>query len=376
MISALAGSALVVSIAGGITYWRYISAPKLSGTPYKLAVAVLGTSAGFLWWGINTLKGTIHPETFPAANYIGMLTISLLHYMVWGAVITGIISVGMRLAKTSPQARTAMIRKAALISVIIAVAATAYGIGEARRLSTPEYEIVSSKLPASFDGYRIGVITDLHLGPVNDAELTAKAVQIVNDKNVDMVVLGGDLVDGLVSQIGDYVQPLEDITAPDGVFAVSGNHEFYADSPDNWMRQWAKHGADVIDNSHRVITRGSDSIVLGGLSDATATEGYEPSVKDMFPTQPEDFTIVLAHQPVQVTDSASVAADLQISGHTHGGQLWPFRYLVMLAQPAIDGVKTVQGVPIVTSRGAGTWATPVRVGASPQIPIVTLRHEK
>lgn len=187
-------------------------------------------------------------------------------------------------------------------------------------------------------------------------------------------MLGGDLIDGKVSQVSDALAPLADLEAPLGVFAVSGNHEFISQEADAWMDHWETLGIDVLRNENVTLTRGSASIRMAGIHDETGRGPDSPNIDDALAGVPADtFTMLAAHQPKAAESGQGKGVDLQLSGHTHGGQLWPFRYAVLLQQPLVDGLGAVDDVPVLTSRGAGAWGPPVRVLAPPEIPVITLR---
>jgi predicted MPP superfamily phosphohydrolase len=259
--------------------------------------------------------------------------------------------------------------------VVAALGTTAYGLHEAAMPTVTPVTVTSPQLPEGFDGLRVALVTDLHVGPVRDASFTQRVVDEVNAQRPDVVVLGGDLVDGKVSQVSDALAPLADLKAPLGVFAVSGNHEFISQEADAWLKHWETLGITVLRNENVALRRQSDTIRIAGVHDETGTGADAADVDGALGSAPPGgFTILVAHQPRQALDAQGRGIDLQLSGHTHGGQVWPFRYAVRLQQPVIDGLQTVGDVPVLTSRGAGAWGPPVRVLAPPEIPLVTLRR--
>jgi predicted MPP superfamily phosphohydrolase len=261
------------------------------------------------------------------------------------------------------------------VVVVTALGATAYGLHEAAMPTVTPVTVTSRQLPEGFDGLRVALVTDLHVGPVRDASFTQRVVDEGNAPRPDVVVLGGDLVDGKVSQVSDALAPLADLKAPLGVFAVSGNHEFISQEADAWLDHWEKLGITVLRNENVALRRQSDTIRIAGVHDETGTGADAADVDGALGSAPAGgFTILVAHQPRQALDAQGRGIDLQLSGHTHGGQVWPFRYAVRLQQPVIDGLSMVGDVPVLTSRGAGAWGPPVRVLAPPEIPIITLRR--
>jgi hypothetical protein len=259
------------------------------------------------------------------------------------------------------------------VVIATALGATAYGLGEASMPRMTHVTVTSDHLPDAFVGMKIALITDLHVGPVRDASFTRRVVDAVNAEKPDLVVLGGDLVDGTVERAGEHLDPIRDLQAPLGVLAVSGNHEFISQEPNEWMAYWGSLGATVLRNSSVELTRGSDTITVAGVNDPMAQGADAPDVaKALDGDDPDGYTILVAHQPRQALSAEGRGVDLQLSGHTHGGQLWPFAYAVLAQQPVIDGLAPVGDVPVLTSRGAGAWGPPVRVLAPPEVPIITL----
>lgn len=157
--------------------------------------------------------------------------------------------------------------------------------------------------------------------------------------------------------------------------AVSGNHEFISQEADAWMDDWQSLGITVLRNGNRTLTRGGASIAVAGVNDLTATGADAADVGAALDgLAPGAFTLFVAHQPKTAESAGGRGIDLQLSGHTHGGQIWPFGYIVTLQQPTLDGLTPVGDVPVFTTRGVGAWGPPVRVLAPPEVPIITLRR--
>ncbi|MCL2316567.1 MAG: metallophosphoesterase [Actinomycetia bacterium] len=293
--------------------------------------------------------------------------------------------------------RVGFLRWATCLVVALALGVTGFGWVRAHAPALTPVTIVSDQLPASFDGYRIALITDLHIGPGLSRAFLQQVVDETNAARPDLVVIAGDLVDGTVAELGGDLAPLAGLTAPDGVVVTTGNHEFYTGEPARWVADYAALGLRVLDNDGVVLTRGDASIDVLGVNDRTGTAPLEPDLALAAQRLhdatgvPVDgtgrFRILVAHEPKQVLDDgdgggvpvtgtglpARLGVDLALVGHTHGGQLWPLTALIGAVQPVRDGVHDLAGVTTVTSRGAGAWGPPVRVGAPPEIPLITLR---
>jgi predicted MPP superfamily phosphohydrolase len=248
-----------------------------------------------------------------------------------------------------------------------AAAVSAVGIGVAQALERPDLKHVPirlPKLPASMDGFTIAVVSDIHLGPLRGRSHTERIVHMINSTHPDLVAVVGDLVDGSVAELGHAAEPLQDLRSRLGSFFVTGNHEYFSGA-DAWIKEVQSFGLRVLQNE-RVEIEGLD---LAGVNDATGEPDYAKALDGRDRGRPG---ILLAHQPVQAHEAARHGADLQLSGHTHGGQMWPFNVVVGIQQPVVAGLGRVDGMPVYVTRGAGFWGPPVRFGAPPDISLVRL----
>jgi uncharacterized protein len=230
------------------------------------------------------------------------------------------------------------------------------------------------RLDPAFHGFRIAVVSDIHLGPLAGRSHTERIVQMINETEPDLVAVVGDLVDGTVAELGSAAEPLQDLHSREGAFFVTGNHEYFVDDTVEWLHELDRWGVHPLRNEHTAIRRGGAAFDLVGVNDLTgAQHGDGPDYDRAFAsTDRSRPSVLLAHQPVMVSEAASRGVDLQLSGHTHGGQMWPFHYVVNAVQPSLAGLSTVQDTQLYVSRGAGFWGPPVRVGAPPDITVVTL----
>jgi uncharacterized protein len=193
---------------------------------------------------------------------------------------------------------------------------------------------------------------------------------MVNGLDADLVAVVGDLVDGSVEELGRAAAPLRDVRGRDGSYFVTGNHEYYSGYQE-WVEEVARLGLRPLRNE-RVELAGFD---LAGVNDVAGEEfddgpDFGRALGGRDPSRP---VVLLAHQPVQVHEAAGHGVDLQLSGHTHGGQMFPFHLLVRLDQPVRSGLATVDGTRLYVTNGAGFWGPPLRVGAPPDITLVELR---
>jgi predicted MPP superfamily phosphohydrolase len=237
-------------------------------------------------------------------------------------------------------------------------------------------QIPLAKLPRRMDGLRIATVADIHLGPLAGRAHAERVVAAINRLDADIVAVVGDLVDGSVAELGEAAAPVRDLRARYGSFFVTGNHEYYS-GVEEWVVELDRLGLEVLQNERREIAARGGVLDLAGVNDPTgdgmgAAEGpdFDAALGGRDPSRP---VVLLAHQPVQVHEAARHGVDLQLSGHTHGGQMVPFNLVVALAQPVVSGLATIDGTPVYVTTGAGFWGPPVRVGVPPQVSLVELR---
>jgi predicted MPP superfamily phosphohydrolase len=235
------------------------------------------------------------------------------------------------------------------------------------------------KLPPALSGYTIVQLTDVHVGPTIGRAFVEEIVRKANAASPDLIVITGDLVDGSVAQLGALTEPLRGLRAPDGVFFVTGNHEYYSGA-DEWVAELERLGIRVLRNA-RVGLRDADGggLDLAGVDDWTAASilphhGHDLP-KALAGRDEARALVLLAHQPKSVVEAAERGVDLVLSGHTHGGQLFPFNYLVKLQQPFVAGLHRHEGTHIYVSRGTGYWGPPMRLGAPAEITRIELESE-
>jgi len=253
---------------------------------------------------------------------------------------------------------------------------TGYGVAEARGI--PDVKTVDlpfRNLSPRLEGFRIVQITDIHVSPMVKRAYVAGIVNKVNQLDADIVALTGDLVDGSVSRLSGDVEPLAATRSRYGNFFVTGNHEYYSGAP-AWIRKVQSLGFTVLLNSHRLITHNGRRILLGGVTDYKAGGFYESHRSD--PQQvlrgapSADLKILLAHQPKNILAAARAGFDLQISGHTHGGQFFPWNFMVHFFQPYVAGLHQHENTLIYISRGTGYWGPPLRIGSPSEITLLRL----
>ncbi|WP_405806606.1 metallophosphoesterase [Streptomyces sp. NBC_00210] len=253
-----------------------------------------------------------------------------------------------------------------------AVALGTVGYGTYGVLRGPRVKRVTvplARLPRAAHGFRIAVVSDIHLGPVLGRAHTQRIVDTINATSPDLVAVVGDLVDGSVADLGPAAEPLAQLGARHGAFFVTGNHEYFSGA-EAWVEHVRELGLHPLRNE-RVEIGGFD---LAGVNDvAGESEGDGPDfAKALGDRDRRRASVLLAHQPVVIHDAVEHGVDLQLSGHTHGGQLWPGNHLAALANPTVAGLERYGDTQLYVTRGAGAWGPPVRVGAPSDITVVQL----
>ncbi|MEU7071116.1 metallophosphoesterase [Streptomyces narbonensis] len=258
-----------------------------------------------------------------------------------------------------------------------AVALGTVGYGTYGVLRGPRVKRVTvplAKVPRAAHGYRIAVVSDIHLGPILGRAHSQRIVDTINSTQPDLIAIVGDLVDGTVENLGSAAEPLARLRARHGSFFVTGNHEYFSGA-DAWVDHVRELGLRPLRNERVEIAAGFD---LAGVDDvAGESEGQGPDFgRALGDRDRARAAVLLAHQPIVIHDAVRHGVDLQLSGHTHGGQLWPGEYLADLANPTVAGLERYGDTQLYVSRGAGAWGPPVRVGAPSDITIVELASKQ
>lgn len=260
----------------------------------------------------------------------------------------------------------------------VAVVLVAWGVREAMRVPrVRRVEVVLPRLGRDLDGTTVVVLADTHFGPIDRARWSARTMAAVNELKPDIVCHAGDIADGSVEARRAQAAPLGTVEAALARVYVTGNHEYFGEAQ-AWLDHMASLGWEPLHNRHLVVSRGSASLVLAGIDDATARasglDGHGAQLDVALSGAPADAPVLLvAHQPRQVKQAAEAGVDLQVSGHTHGGQIWPFHYLVRVDQPTVQGLSQHGQTQLYTTRGTGFWGPPLRVFAPSEITLLTLR---
>lgn len=325
-----------------------------------------------------------------ALSWVAYLWMGAGLLLLLAALILDLIDFSQRfrasqsVAKDSPQdpgRRAFWSSRGEAVAAGAALTGAAVGLWQARGpFDLTRTEVFLENLPPSFDGYRIVQVSDIHVGPTIKRGFVEKIVETINELEADLVAVTGDLVDGSLDYLSEEVAALSALKSKDGAFFVTGNHEYYSGAP-QWVHHLRTLGVCPLMNEHRVIKRGSDALVVAGVTDYSAHRHEESHRSDVGAAlqgvQPHQCKVLLAHQPRSVFDAAKAGVDLQISGHTHNGQMFPFNFFVAMAQPYMRGlarvVESKRPMWIYVHRGTGYWGPPNRLGIAPEVAVLTLR---
>ncbi|MEU5696084.1 metallophosphoesterase [Actinosynnema sp. NPDC020468] len=371
---------LFAAVLGGVHYylWRRL----VRDTTRTRRARRVGTVVLVALYALMLAALSLTRVSFAAGSVVawpGYLWLALAFYLALALAVLEVprVLLQRRTAPEDPDRRRFIARSIAVAGGVAATGVVGYGMTEA--LGEPRLKrvpIVLPKLDPKLTGYRIAVVSDIHLGPLLGRAHTERIVRLINGVEADLVAIVGDLVDGTVEELGEAAAPLRDLVSTHGSFFVTGNHEYYSGAQP-WLAELERLGVHPLRNERVAVERAGARFDLAGVNDVTGAgfadgPDFAKALDGRDASRP---VVLLAHQPVQAHEAARHGVDLQLSGHTHGGQMFPFHLAVGLQQPVRSGLATVDGMPVYVSNGAGFWGPPVRVGAPPDVTVVELRHK-
>ncbi|MBB4740989.1 putative MPP superfamily phosphohydrolase [Actinoplanes octamycinicus] len=317
-----------------------------------------------------------HGRRDDTAARIADTTLGVLWVLFVWSLLGQLFGLVLALAGVADPVRSRVVTGTVLaVSLILLV----YGYAEAMRVSrVRRVNVTIPRLGRGLDGLRVVLITDTHYGPIDRARWSRGVTEVINSLDADIVAHTGDIADGEVDQRREMAAPLGDVRASLARVYVTGNHE-YMSGAQGWVEHMSELGWEALHNRHLVVSRGGDSLVVAGVDDRTAAGSgvpghhmdHEAALAGADPQLP---VLLLAHQPQQISGAVAHGIDLQLSGHTHGGQMWPFHYLVRIDQPVLQGLsRHSERTQLYTSRGTGFWGPPFRIFAPSEITLLTLR---
>ena len=354
----------VCSILGSAHFyiwWRFVHAPRLPAPWNVLATIAIILLAPGLPLTILVARRFTRTQAKPVL-WVAYTWFGCAVYLLLGAVLTNLAT----LAGAPP-------RSAALWGLAAVALTIGYGLVHARR--GPFVRRVSVTLPnLATPSYTIVQLTDVHIGWTLGADFARTVVDKVNALSPDLIVLTGDLVDGHVRELAAEVEPLRELTARDGVFAVTGNHEYYWNA-DAWLAHLGSLGIRFLRNEHVTI---AGAFTLAGTDDITSRtmaaghgEDIPRALAGRDTTLP---TVLLAHHPSSLRRAVAAGVVLQLAGHTHRGPLLPLGGLARLFEPHVAGLARFGATWLYVSEGTGFWGPPLRIGTSCEIAAITLER--
>jgi predicted MPP superfamily phosphohydrolase len=383
---------IVCAIVAGVHYYfwiRLVRDTQLSGIGRQFATTGIISLAILVLAAASV--GRIVPRVgrllaWPGFMWMGMMFMLLLVLASLDIVRLSVALVG-RLSGAAvamdPSRRTFVARFLAgsALATLGGLAAAAV-VSTLRDVSVKRLEITLDRLPQALDGLKIVQLCDLHIGGTLGHDFVDQVVRRTNELNPDVVAIVGDLVDGSVSQLRPALAPLLDLKAAHGIFFVTGNHEYYTRSGGGgWMSEIERMGFRVLRNERVAIGTEQASFDLAGVPDHGAVRFPDDGPSENVPLamagrDPSRAVVLLAHQPIAIHQAARLGVDLQLSGHTHGGQIWPWGALVRLQQPYIRGLHRIGETQLYVSCGTGYWGPPMRLGAPAEITEIILRARR
>ncbi|BAL90066.1 putative metallophosphoesterase [Actinoplanes missouriensis 431] len=348
-----------------------------SGNDWPLLVRVAGTAVFVLVaLGFPVLMFRGHGGHSDTASKLADTLLGVIWVLFTWSVLGQALGLILRLAGVADPVRS---RVVTAVVLLISLVLLAWGYAEAMRVSrVRRVDVTIPRLGPGLDGLRVVLITDTHYGPIDRSRWSRGVTEVINSLDPDVVAHTGDIADGEVHQRLSQAAPLGDVRARHARVYVTGNHEYYSGAL-GWVEHMTSLGWDALHNRHITVTRGGDTLIVAGVDDRTAAGSglpghhadHEAALAGADPSLP---ILLLAHQPHQITGAVQHGVDLQLSGHTHGGQMWPFHYLVRLDQPALQGLsRHSERTQLYTSRGTGFWGPPFRIFAPSEITLLTLR---
>jgi uncharacterized protein len=383
------GILLSVAFSGSLhlyVWWRHVRTahlPRRASLVLTCVMVVLWlsipiTTTSRLW--APALGSTLAWISMPWMALIGLLFVVTLALELPRQLSRLGRRLARRPAETTPEGlsrRMFLARLGSGAAVTVAGASVARGMTQARGThEVVDVEVTLAKLPKALDGFTIVQLTDLHVGLTIDRAFVQRVVDMTNRLSPDLVALTGDFVDGRVADLREEIAPLAGLRAKHGIFAITGNHEYYAGA-DPWIAEISKLNVKYLRNELVTIGEPGAAFDLAGVDDHGAGkyaghgEDLAAATAKRDPSRP---LVLLAHQPRQVRRAAKHGVDLQLSGHTHGGQIWPWHYIVKVQQGGLlAGRYQVGNTQLYVSRGCGYWGPPVRLLAPLEITRVILR---
>ena len=366
--------------------WLFLSLPAYIGWRLLsgLSIGPAGIAAGILLLIGACLLIPFSMQTRALPNrkfadrlaWVGLTAMGFFSTLFVLTLLRDVVLLAARLFISSGQAYL-WIEPSAQLTLYLTLMITALGMFIARRRpGVIEVKIPVANLPQALHGFSIAQISDMHVGPTIKRGFVEGVVRRVNGLNADLIAVTGDLVDGSVQQLSLHTAPLAGLAARHGAYFVTGNHEYYSGER-AWTEEIRRLGLRVLKNEHVVLQHDGASLVLAGVTDYSAHH-FDPAQRSdpaaALRGAPVDAgaRVLLAHQPSSAAAAAEAGFDVQLSGHTHGGQFWPWNLFIHFFQPFSSGLHRLRDLWVYVSRGTGYWGPPNRFGVPSEITRIRL----
>jgi uncharacterized protein len=365
---------LFLSLPGYIG-WRLLSGLRIGPVGIAVGVGLLIGCCLFIPFSMRT-RALKNRKLADRLAWVGLTAMGFFSSLFVLTLLRDVVLLGAHSFLSGGQAQL-WIEGSAQLTLYLALFVTFAGMIIARRRPRiVEIMIPVVDLPHALHGFSIAQISDVHVGPTIKRGFVEGIVRRVNDLKVDLIAVTGDLVDGSVQQLSAHTAPLAGLTARHGAYFVTGNHEYYSGER-AWTEEIRRLGLRVLKNEHVVLKHDGASLILAGVTDYSAHH-FDPAQRSdpeaAMRGAPVDAgaRVLLAHQPSSAMAAAEAGFDVQISGHTHGGQFWPWNLFIHFFQPFSSGLHRLKNLWIYVSRGTGYWGPPNRFGVPSEITRIRL----
>ncbi len=354
---------LVLAALHAYVGWRLLPALPIGVPGWTVGVVLLVMSTLLIPAGMLARFFTTRQALADGATWAGSLIMGLFSSVLVLTLVRDIL--------LAPVRSTSLSGATAVLVPVLALLITLIGYVNARRLPrVVEVDVPLTGLPPQLAGFTIVQISDIHVGSTIKGDYVKAVVDRVNTLNADLIAITGDVADGSVQQLSSHTAHLARLASRHGSYVVTGNHEYYSGATE-WMTEFKRLGLHGLMNQHVVLEHDGARLVLAGVTDYSA-HAFDPAqrsdpAKALAGAPDGAPRILLAHQPRSANAAAAAGFDLQLSGHTHGGQFWPWTLLVRLQQPYTAGLHRLGKLWVYTSRGTGYWGPPKRFGAPAEI---------
>ena len=348
--------------------WQLV--PSMASSPASIAIGILLLTCSCLLLPLGLFARFIIPndELADRLSFSGYIAMGLFSTLLILTVLRHLVSL---LLNDPPSTNLS-----AWLVVVVTLSVSLIGFVNATKIArVKRVSVTLENLPAALHGFKIVQLSDVHVGSSIKSAYVKGIVDRVNQLEADVVAITGDIVDGTVERLGSHTAHLGHLTSRHGTFLVTGNHEYYAGA-EAWITEFTRIGIKCLINEHVLLEHNGSTLMIAGVTDYSAhqfiAEHRSDPEKALSNSQTEAPRVLLAHQPRSAEAAEKAGFHLQLSGHTHGGQFWPWNLFVPLQQPFVAGLHRTNRMWIYISRGTGYWGPPKRFGAQSEITLITL----